>query len=320
MEQKENNMRILVLMSVYNGQEYLREQIDSILGQEGVNIHLLVRDDGSKDDSVSILNDYASKDKRVEVVAEQNLGCLGSFNALVDMACARKEYDYFAFSDQDDVWLPHKLESGILSLSECDDEEKQLPQMYFCNMMIADGEAKPLFPLWKYPLKMKRANMLKTNKAAGCTIVFNRTMAEMYNQRPAVAPSLHDTWMMFIALFFGKVYYDHECHIYYRQHLRNVVGMHGLVSGKTRWKQRYNAYFHNKGSKECEIVRQFRETFFDDLTEQDRQLMKIFAEYHNNWKCKLKLLINNDFYPDTPPEKYLTKHINYALKILFGKL
>lgn len=297
----EKFVKVLVLMSVYNGQDFLRQQIDSVLGQIGVDVHILIRDDGSKDDSVAILREYEAKDSRVEVVAENNIGCLASFNRLVSIACQRKDFNYFAFSDQDDIWLPTKLKAGVETLESSNDDEKLLPQMYFCNMMIADDNAQPLFPLRKYSLKMKRANMLKSNKAAGCTMVFNRTMADVYNERPAEKPSLHDTWIMLIALFLGKVYYDPVYRIYYRQHLNNVVGMHGLVSAKTRWHQRLSLYIHHHESKECKIVQEFRKTFINDLSEEDKLLMKTFAEYQHNWKYKLKLLFNNDFYPDTPP-------------------
>ena len=313
--------KILVLLSVYNGQKYLREQVDSILSQQGVDLHLLIRDDGSKDASVAILNEYAAGNPKAEIVLGANLGCLGSFNALVDMACERKEeYEYFAFSDQDDYWLPDKLQAGVSQLSSCNSMEQKLPLMYFCNMMIADDDARPLFPLRAYSLKLKRANMLKSNKAAGCTMVFNRKMVEAYSLHPAVAPSLHDTWMMLIAMFIGNVFYDHNCYINYRQHRANVVGMHGLISWRTRWRQRVETYIRRTDSEQLQIVKKFRDIFYDDLSEADRRLMTTFIEYRNNWKCKCRLLFNYDFYPDMPIGKYLLKYTNHAFKLLFGKL
>ena len=105
--------KVMVLLSSYNGEKYIREQLDSILTQQGVEVTLLVRDDGSRDATPRILREYAERCKNVIVLPEENVGCVSSFRKLLTEAYNYIDrVDYFAFADQDDVWLPEKLKSG----------------------------------------------------------------------------------------------------------------------------------------------------------------------------------------------------------------
>ena len=99
-------------MSTYNGAKWLREQLDSVLSQEGVDISILVRDDGSTDETVSILEEYAKVHHNVRFYAGPNKDVMGSFNDLMAIE-AVDHYEYVAFCDQDDVWLPLKLDRSI---------------------------------------------------------------------------------------------------------------------------------------------------------------------------------------------------------------
>ena len=101
---------VSVLMSTYNGEKYIREQIESILNQKKVKVHLLIRDDGSQDSTIEIVKEYANKYPNVSVYAGKNIGIGNSFMELLRNA---PEADYYAFADQDDVWLDGKLERAI---------------------------------------------------------------------------------------------------------------------------------------------------------------------------------------------------------------
>ena len=103
-------MRVAVLMSTYNGEKYIREQIDSILEQSGnFDLDLWVRDDGSKDSTQQILQEYAQQ-RKLHWYTGENLGAAHSF---IDLVRKCKGYDYYAFADQDDYWMTNKIQMGV---------------------------------------------------------------------------------------------------------------------------------------------------------------------------------------------------------------
>lgn len=119
---------IIVMMSTYNGEKYIKEQIESIFSQKGVNIKLIVRDDGSNDLTRNIVEGF--EDERIELISGENLGWKESFNELVRYAGT---CEFYAFSDQDDVWIPEKLKTGIAFI-----KGQTIPCLYYCDAMIAD--------------------------------------------------------------------------------------------------------------------------------------------------------------------------------------
>ena len=116
-------MKLQILMSTYNGEKYLDAQLDSLLAQtlcekEGWEVEILVRDDGSKDRTCEILQAYADKDTRIRYIKEENTGVIESFFRLLDNSA--KDADYLAFCDQDDVWMPEKMERAVTLLSQAE--------------------------------------------------------------------------------------------------------------------------------------------------------------------------------------------------------
>ena len=130
--------KILVLMSTYNGEQYIKEQIESILEQDGVNVHLLIRDDGSRDGTIEILKDYSKRYNNIEMYQGKNLGACQSFFNL--MKNAGMEYDYYAFADQDDVWERDKLKAAISRI----EGEEQIPVLYCGTYKLVDKELKEI--------------------------------------------------------------------------------------------------------------------------------------------------------------------------------
>ena len=127
---------ITVLMSTYNGEKYLHEQIDSILRQQGVKVNLLVRDDGSTDNTLAILDKY-QEEGLLTFYTGENLGPQRSFLHLLQQA---PQSDYYAFADQDDIWLEDKLSTGIKQLQN----DKEKPALYFSQTQLTDEELNPI--------------------------------------------------------------------------------------------------------------------------------------------------------------------------------
>ena len=141
-------------MSSYNGEEFIREQIDSILGQEGVETALHVRDDGSTDSTQEILEEYRKQGK-LRWYTGDNLKPAKSFMDLI--ATVETDAEYIALSDQDDVWLPEKLKTATEALKEF---PKDRPAMYYGNTKLVDRELKEIRqePATYVSLTMKRGN------------------------------------------------------------------------------------------------------------------------------------------------------------------
>ena len=103
--------KVQILMSTYNGEKYVNEQIDSLLQQDHTNLEILIRDDGSKDSTVSILEEYHKENPNIKLIIDKNKGVISSFFELAMKAS--EEADYFAFCDQDDYWKPQKISRAV---------------------------------------------------------------------------------------------------------------------------------------------------------------------------------------------------------------
>lgn len=210
--------KILVLMATYNGEKYLREQLDSVFSQESVDISILVRDDGSSDNTCSILEEY-SKEHRLTWYADQHLNVAKGYFALMQKA-AGTDFEYFAFCDQDDVWDKNKLSIAINSISEI-----KGPALYYSGQRLVDGD---LNFIEEHELNRERSLTTRfiLSDFAGCTGVFNR---KLLNEVVSYTPDymlMHDTWILKVCLALGgTVIVDPKAHMSYRQHGRNTVGL-----------------------------------------------------------------------------------------------
>lgn len=227
--------RVQVLVSTYNGQEYLREQLDSILaqdcGEKGIaSLSVLVRDDGSTDGTAEILREYAGRyPGQFDWIAGENCGVIQSFFTLIEQS--DEEADYYAFSDQDDFWKPGKLSAGIRRLEEM--EEDGRPHLYGCKPQLVDEQLQPLTSeIKRPPMRPSFSNALVENIIPGCTAVMNRVMRDLIRADIPDFTVMHDWWFYLVASCFGTVCYDETPYICYRQHSGNVVGWN-----VSRWRE-----------------------------------------------------------------------------------
>ena len=218
------NNKVKVLMSTYNGQKYLREQLDSILNQEGIEVSILIRDDGSQDGTIEILSEYAEKYPNIELIEGDNLGFAQSFMGLIYKANEYSDIDYFAFSDQDDVWQPAKLSSAVRMLEKMNNSRMRL---YFSNTMAVDENLTPLFKTHtQSTLRLDKAASLVRYFILGCTMVFDKNLVEFVSKhKPVYQVLMHDLWIHQTCAFFGEIVYDDEPRILYRQHSSNAAGV-----------------------------------------------------------------------------------------------
>lgn len=205
--------RVEVLLATYNGEPFLREQIESLLDQDYANLVITIQDDRSTDGTLAILENYA-RQPNVTLMQGQHLGLPTRFFALLKAASPAS--DYVAFADQDDVWLPHKVSRAVKILTEVAPDDR--PRLYCARCVVVDAQLKPLghTPVPRRGLSF--ANSLVENVATGCTILINRAAREALVREFPREALFHDWWCYQVVSGLGDVIFDPEPVILYRQH------------------------------------------------------------------------------------------------------
>lgn len=298
--------KICVLMSTYNGHKYIREQIDSVLNQQDVEVRLLIRDDFSTDDTVSILKEYASKDNRVKYYIGENVGPCQSFFDLIKKA---GEFEFYAFCDQDDIWEREKLKTAIVKLNELDSRK---PALYFSNLKVVDSVLNfNHYAFSKTINTSERYLGLVDFFAVGCTEVFNIQAKKLLEKHLSVNCLMHDNWLFLICNFFGQVIYDHDSYINYRQHGNNVIG--NSVSKMKLLKQRIIRLFDYSQQPRYKNAVLLYNEFRDLLEEDDKYRLIKIVDYKKSFLNRLKLLIDFQIHAST-----IVRDLRYRVLILLG--
>lgn len=291
-----------VLMATYNGEKYLKQQIESILNQTYKNINLIISDDCSKDTTVQILREYEKKDSRVKVyVQEQNLGYIKNFEFLL----TKVQNDIYMLSDQDDVWKPNKIENTYNRLKE---EEADF---VFTDLEVVDTNLKQIYPSFndfmKLTRKIKKYNGYERqylyNCVTGCTIMSKKQFIEKILPLPAKSKYLvHDMWMGLIVSIYGKVAYLDEKTIYYRQHGNNQIGANKL-SQKLKTFEEVRNFFIDIKLGIFEGYVEYNEKFPEKLKKENVQALKYYQDIKEkkninfkNWKVFHKLYKYDNLY------------------------
>lgn len=274
--EKSEKKSVAVMLSTFNGGRYLEQQLDSILCQRDVEVSVYIRDDGSSDGTARILEAYASAD-RVSVSFGNNLGIGNSFMEL--LYSVPDTYDYYAFSDQDDIWDEDKLITAIRRLSE----ESGIA-LYASNLLCVDAEDRSIGLRFAPDVIFDGSllSMICRSRCYGCTQVFNRELFLLLREkRPSTElmnARLHDSWVSASAAAEGKVFFDREPHIHYRRHGQNHTV---FDKGKAaRWEERLFKLLHrekrNPGSKMArEVLKHYKERVEND---RDSVLICAMAE------------------------------------------
>ncbi|MEQ1636894.1 MAG: glycosyltransferase family 2 protein [Methylococcales bacterium] len=209
----------VILLSTFNGQQYLDELIGSLYRQTYENFSVLVRDDGSTDQTIGVLKKYAEKYSNMTLLEGNNLGVINSFYHLLKQ-CPSNPKQFYAFCDQDDVWQPMKLENALRQLNAMPDPALAL---YCSRLEYTDSELNRL-GFSSIPKFFGFENALIENSAIGCTMVFGEAIRQKVLAANPEQMMMHDWWAYLVAAAFGEVFYDAEPGILYRQHASNVVG------------------------------------------------------------------------------------------------
>lgn len=277
---------INILLSTYNGERYLSEQIDSIINQTYPNWKLLIRDDGSTDKTITIINEYVGKDNRIEYINPlqvENVGVHKSFKRLA----AYKKADYYFFCDQDDFWMPQKIEKMLENVGEFD---SNIPQLWYSDFSSTDENLNVIQqnlrnPNGKFvnpPLK----DVLVCNVVTGCTAMINNVLKELWLTNKEIV-GYHDTFCGLLAVAFGKVHFLDEVLILYRQHSNNAAG---IVSKKVKGVlTKFWDLNHTSTQRATTILKEYNQL----LTDSQRKTLNDFVGLSkNNIFYRLKTVVN----------------------------
>jgi glycosyltransferase involved in cell wall biosynthesis len=282
-------MSVQVLLSTYNGERYLKPLLQSLLAQDYYQIQILIRDDGSTDNTAALLRQYAAARAEIEVDFGQHIGFVQSFSNLIAMAS--RAVDYIALCDQDDVWKPEKISRAVAFLNRC---PPNLPALYCSRAALVNHELK-LLGYSAVPKKgLSFRNALVENRVLGCTTLFNAAALRLLTGFPAECVS-HDWWIYLVISAFGIVFYDPQPKVLYRQHPANVFGM--SAGAIERWKTKVRAF--RLDGKSRLIVRQaeeFLRIYGPSLETEQKKIVERFLNSRRRVWPRLRYALSCDVY------------------------
>lgn len=224
---------IIIFMATFNGSKYIEEQLNSIIQQSYKNWSLIISDDNSSDNTIKIIKKFIKENPKQKITLI-NGPQKGYCNNFLSMVCNKKfKADYYAFSDQDDVWLSNKIEVAINHLNSF--QEKKTPLMYCGRTYYVSENLKMIgmSPLFKKRPSFK--NAIVQNIAGGNTMVFNNTLKSILEKIGITNVVSHDWWVYLIVTGIeGSVFFDHNSYILYRQHRESLIGGGNALKNKIK--------------------------------------------------------------------------------------
>lgn len=304
---------VCVLMSTYNGEKYLKEQLDSVLSQKNVELNVVIRDDGSKDRTIEIIKNYVKDNSNIRLITGNNIGPALSFLELLKEA---PETEYYAFCDQDDYWKEDKLYKAVLMINN--NEFGDLPALYYSNLTLTDEKLNIITKTsikYRSNKKTDRYIPLVDNMGTGCTMVMNKKLAELIISHMPNDITMHDAWCNIVCSLFGNVIFDTNSYIMYRQHNNNTIGM-DVEKSITE-----NAKMHLSRIKDTSLQPRFKnaaslwDCFGDELSKEDKEKIYEIISYKDSLFRRFRLLFDFSIHSYS-----FIKDIKYRLLILFGEI
>lgn len=299
--------KVAILLSSFNGEKYILDQINSIYHQQfNGYIHLFIRDDGSNDNTVKVIKQLDYFDSFITLIQGANIGGVKSFFELLHVAYQdQKQYDYFAFSDQDDVWDKDKIASAVDLLKK---ENDTIPILYGCSSRAVDQYLNLLSINIPNDKKITFFNTIIQNTIAGHTQVFNRKLAKIV--MTGIEPEniyIHDSYVLNVAIICGKFIFDPNPHVSYRQHAGNQLGNtngKGNIDWLIKRMHRINKGENKLYAKQIELI---YKRFNCYMPADQKKELESFLQSRNNVLSRILYVLHTRFYRQRRFETLLFK-------------
>lgn len=310
-----NNEKIAILLCTYNGERYIREQLDSIIVQRYENWIIYVADDGSTDNTLSILKEYELKIDSSKLVITQGPRKGFAWNFISSLQKNGEDCDFFCFCDQDDIWLETKLENAIIAMKNLNINPKRDNILYGARTFLTDeyGKNIGMSSLFSRPLCLK--NALLQTFAGGNTMLLSKSLRDEVSKIPEKESIVSHDWLLYIicTALNGIIIYDETPCLLYRQHSENIVGSNlGISSKICRVKKIFQGKF-----KAWNLINKNNLSYFLDKISNEN--LKIIHLYYNDEKKsrirRVKSFIKSGVYRQSKIESYFLLIMSY-----FGKL
>ena len=301
--------RVLIFLATYCGEKYLREQLDSLFAQKDVDIFIKCCDDCSDDSTVNILEEYKMIHSNFDYeINKKNKKFTYNF---LDLMFSEKnsDFDYYAFCDQDDVWMDNKLISAIRTIESKNNKKDCKNGILYCsNLTIVDENLNYIGMMEnKSACKLNKYNYLVSNLCTGCTCVMDKKFYKHVTKKYPQNIYLHDYWIFLVAVFTADYIYDINSYIYYRQHGNNQIGSNKKFFTKDKIKK-----FLRPKHLTSSLIKEFLVNYNDDIYADDFKYVYIAANYSNSFIEKNKLFWSLRI-------RRRKFNILFKLKVLFNK-
>ena len=300
--------KVCVLVSSYNGETYIKDLIDSLLEQKYVDLQILVRDDGSTDNTTYILDNYKRRYSNFNWYQGDNLGPAKSF---LDLIYHAPLAEYYAFCDQDDFWLPEKLYKAIEKIKENIGLKKY--GFYFSNVEVVDSNLNHIETSSISGDFNNLNRVLMTNYAIGCTVVITASLLKKVKQYQPQYMKMHDWWIYQLCVALGgAIIFDNNAYILYRQHDSNVIGFN--LDTKHSYNVK-NLFLKKPEHTVSRICKELLSGYADDFTRENRKIIYHLAFYQKNVTSKMCVLLNNAYFSSS-----CVLRLKEKMTILFNRI
>ena len=296
-------MNVAVLISTYNGEKYISKQLDSLLKQNYKNLKIYIRDDGSSDNTLKIIDKYMQKNKNIILYKGENLGYCASFMKLL-LDCPKS--DYYAFCDQDDYWCENKIERAVEQLSEVGD----IPSLYYSEVNVVDENLELIYKTL-YTGVDTVGSSYNTAPVIGCTCVINDKLRSYFKKYGVPDNCVsHELFLYrFCLMINGKVVHDKESYILYRQHGNNVVG---ITNSPLKKIKAYEKYAKTRNY----MAKSYIEKYASIIPEENYKIIKNVAEfYKHNILNKFRLIFSKKY-----KSQKFKSDLKFIYDVIFNKI
>jgi hypothetical protein len=287
-----------IIMAAYKGAKYVAQQIDSILAQTCTDWRLLIRDDGSTDGTVAICQQYAARHPgKIRLLAD-NLGHLG-YPGIYGELLRQSSDDYVLVCNQDDVWLPEKIEKTLAAMRRLEKEiGPGVPALVHTDSRVCNENLEPIADsLLKYLHKKPNLPLNRLcveTPVYGHTVMINKALRQLTNGLPENA-SCEDWWMALVATAFGRVLFLDEATVLFRRH--STTTSHGRKHGLFSYLRIPLSSWHRSTDRTLRQCEAFYQTYGERLSPQQKKLLAAASQIrHTNWFRRRYLIIRHGFF------------------------